>query len=135
MKEAINFIVPKQETYYLSVNSTIRQVLEKMDFYKFTVVPVVNDDGTYFGTVSEGDILRYIKNNTSFDLYEAESVKIKDIDRYRSYKPLKIDTTFDELVKLSLDQNFIPLIDDRMMYIGIVKRKDILYEMYDLRKK
>ena len=31
-----------------------------------------------------------------------------------------------EIVKLSLEQNFIPIVDDRNVFIGIIKRKTII---------
>ena len=49
-----------------------------------------------------------------------------DIEKYRPYKSLDITCTLEEVVKLSLEQNFIPMVDGRGMYIGIIKRKEIL---------
>ena len=44
------------------------KLLEKIDAHKFSVMPVVNEKGAYAGSLSEGDILRYIKNVAKFDL-------------------------------------------------------------------
>ena len=70
--------------------------------------------------------LRYIKNEANFDIEIAESVKINTIEKYRSYEAITIDSTMDEVLKLAMNQNFVPIIDDRGMYIGIIKRKDII---------
>lgn len=129
-----SFLVPKDDTYYIDADSTIRQALEKFDFYKFSVVPTVDEEGHYVGTVSEGDILRFIKNNANFDISVAEHYKISDIDKYRSYKALDITCTENDLLNLSLDQNFIPLVDGRGMYIGIIKRKDVIKYLYNIKK-
>ncbi|NLB48823.1 MAG: CBS domain-containing protein, partial [Erysipelotrichia bacterium] len=43
-----------------------------------------------------------------------------------------IDATFDEMYELSLLQNFIPVVDDRKMFIGIVKRRDVFLYLKSL---
>lgn len=119
-------LTPKSQTEFIEYDSTIRQALETFDFHKFTVVPLIDDEGKYVSTLSEGDVLRYIKNEANFNIEIAESVKINTIEKYRSYEAITIDSTMDEVLKLAMNQNFVPIIDDRGMYIGIIKRKDII---------
>ena len=126
METILSILTPKKITFYLNENSTIRQALEKFDVHKFSVVPLVDDEGHYVGTLSEGDILRFIKNDVHFNIDDAEGVSIKEIEHYRPYKCLKVDALFEEFFVLSLDQNFIPVVDDRGTYIGIIKRKEII---------
>lgn len=128
----LSFLTPKMDTFYLEADSTIRQALEKFDYYKFSVVPLINENGEFVSTVSEGDILRYIKNDCDFDIKEAETFKICDLQKYRPYKALPIDTPIKEIVKLSLEQNFIPMVDGRNMFIGIIKRKSIINLMINI---
>ena len=68
MDSIISLLTPKKITYYLLDTSTIRQALEKFDAHKFSVVPLIDEDGHYVGTLSEGDILRFIKNQSNFNL-------------------------------------------------------------------
>lgn len=131
MNSTLSYLTPKSETFYIDANSSIRQALEKFDYHKFSVVPLISKNGKYVGTLSEGDILRYIKNNNNFDLSEAEKTKVKDIERYRSYKTLSINTPVIDVLKLSMEQNFIPMVDDRGIFIGIIKRKSLLSFLYE----
>lgn len=126
MDNVFTYLTPKNNTFYLESDSTIRQALEKFDVHKFSIVPLIDENGLFVSTISEGDILRYIKNHCDFNLSLAESVKIDDLEKYRPYKALSISTPIDEIVKLSLEQNFVPIVDDRGMYIGIIKRKTII---------
>lgn len=121
-----NFFTPKDETFYLQSNSTVRQALEKFDAHKFSVVSLVDEDGKFVGTISQGDILRFIKNVFNFDISKAESIKITEVEKYRPYKAINVESSIDEAIVLALDQNFVPIIDDRGIYIGILKRKTIL---------
>ena len=119
-------IIPKSQTEFIEYDSTIRQALETFDFHKFSVVPLIDDEGKYVSTLSEGDILRYIKNVAHFDIKVAENVKINTIEKYRAYQAITIDSSIEEVLQLSMSHNFIPIVDDRGMYIGIIRRKDVL---------
>lgn len=131
----ITLLTPKKKTFYLDSNATIRQALEKYDYHKFTVVPLIDKEGHYIETLSEGDILRYIKNNCHFDLGIAETELLENIEKYRPYKALDISSSIQDVIKLALEQNFIPMVDDRGMYIGIIKRKGIIKYFYENFKK
>ena len=135
MINLLTFLTPKCNTFYLEYNCTIRQTLEKIDVHKFSVVPLIDENGYYVSTISEGDILRYIKNNCNFDIKVAESVRINTLDKYRPYKALDINSKLEEVIRLSLEQNFVPVVDDRGVYIGIIKRKTIIDYLFDLNNR
>lgn len=128
--EILEFLTPKAQTYYIDANSTIRQALEKFDYHKFSVVSMVDGNGTFVSTVSEGDILRFIKNKADFDVEIAEKTRLKDIEKYRGYKSVKLDSPVDDVLELLKDQNFVPIVDDRGVYSGIIKRKTIIEYLY-----
>ena len=124
------FFTPKSGTHFLYEDCTVRQALEKFDVHKFSVVPLIGRDGHYITSVSEGDILRYIKNSAGFDLKAAENTPVAQIEKYRPYRALDLRTPTETVLELSLDQNFIPLVDDRGMFIGILKRRSIIEYLY-----
>lgn len=124
------FFTQKSNTYYLYTDCTIRQALEKFDVHKFSVVPLIDREGRYVTTVSEGDILRYIKNDADFSIKDAENTLVADISKYRPYKALDLRVPIKTVLLLSLEQNFIPLVDDRGMYMGILKRRAIIEYLY-----
>lgn len=123
---AFTFFTPKNETQFITSDSTLRAVIEKFDFHKFTVVPVIDVEGKFLFTLSEGDVLRFIKNFAKFNYSIAENVLVTEIPIYRPYQHLNISADFEEICKLSLKQNFIPLVDDRGMFIGIIRRSKVL---------
>lgn len=131
MDSIISLLTPKKITFFLLDTSTIRQALEKFDAHKFSIVPLVDNEGHYVGTLSEGDVLRFIKNQSNFNLKIAENVLVKDIDHYRPYQAVTVDALISEVFALSLDQNFIPVVDDKNVYIGIIKRKEVIKYLSD----
>lgn len=38
----------------------MRQVLEKMEYHRYTAVLILNKDGKYIGTITEGDFLELL---------------------------------------------------------------------------
>lgn len=125
-------LTPKIQTLYLNSNSSLRQAIEKFDYHKFSVVPIIDDQGKFITTLSEGDLLRYMKKCGDFSLDESNKIQILEIERHRPYKALDISTDYETIVELSLSQNFVPIVDDRGVYIGIIRRRHVIES---LRKK
>ena len=55
------FLTPKSEVAYIYAEESLRQALEKMEFHKYSAVPILTRQGRYVGTLTEGDLLWYIK--------------------------------------------------------------------------
>ena len=70
------FLRPKSGVTYLTLGNSLRQGLEKMKNSGYTEVPVVNKDGTYVGTVSQGDFLWKILDEGFTDMQMAEHTSI-----------------------------------------------------------
>lgn len=126
----VSLLTPKAKVYTISSKMSVRQVLEIFDANKFAILPLLDEEGRYISTISEGDLLRFIKKEGKLDLLGLEKKSILEVDVYRPYSYLKIDSPFEKIYKLSLEQNFIPLVDDRDVFIGIVKRKELLENLH-----
>ena len=50
------FLTPKSDVAYIYDNYSLRQVLEKMEYHKYSCIPVIGVDGKYVGTITEGDL-------------------------------------------------------------------------------
>lgn len=119
------FLLPKNNVEYVYDNYSIRQVLEKMDFHRYSAIPIISKDGKYVGTISEGDILMFIKHQPdTFD--KLANINILSVPRYRDTTSIKIDKNMDDLVTLIYQQNFVPVVDDYGSFIGIITRKKVI---------
>nr|WP_243735315.1 CBS domain-containing protein [Paenibacillus turpanensis] len=119
-------MLPKSDVIHIHEDATIRQVLEKMEFHRYTAVPIVNEEGEYVGTVTEGDLLWHLKNTSGLSLDTAHHYSLKDVPLRMNNKPVRIDADMEHLILLSKSQNFVPVTDDRNRFIGIVRRSDII---------
>lgn len=120
------YLLPKEKVAYINENSTLRQAMEKMEYHRYTGVPIIDKEGKYIGVLREGDILWFIKNRKEFDLEHAEKIYIKDIPRKKDHNKVTVTASFEDLIKLAIEQNFVPVVDDRNTFIGIVTRKTII---------
>ncbi|MFR3072468.1 MAG: CBS domain-containing protein, partial [Paeniclostridium sp.] len=68
------FITPKSEVAYIYDDYTMRQALEKMEYHRYSAIPIINRSGEYVGTITEGDLLWYLKNDLKLDLKAIEDV-------------------------------------------------------------
>ena len=127
----LSLLKPKALLDYAYTDQSVRQVLERLKNHGYTAIPVINRKGEYITTVTEGDILRFMLTNDILDLRELERIPITDIEIKGKNKPVYITSGMDELILLSMEQNFVPVIDDRNVLSGIVTRRDILQYCYN----
>lgn len=124
-------LTPKSKVAYVFENSTVRQALEKMEFHRYTAIPILNNEGAYIGTLTEGDLLWTVKNELDLNLKAAENMVVGAIRRNRDNKPVTIDAKIEDLIQKAINQNFIPVLDGKNSFIGIITRKDIIQYCYD----
>ncbi|WP_024620613.1 CBS domain-containing protein [Metaclostridioides mangenotii] len=120
------FLTPKSEVAYIYEDYTIKQAIETMEHYRYSSIPIINRDGEYIGTITEGDFLWSLKNKYTLNLKELEKMPVTEIKRKKDNAPVAIDAKIEDLVIKSLNQNFVPVIDDQNIFIGIIKRREII---------
>ena len=120
------FLTPKSNVAYIYDDYSLRQALEKMEFHKYSAIPMINRKGLYVGTLTEGDLLWYIKREGNLTLKNAEDIPILAVDRRMDNLPVHVDSNMEDLISKALNQNFVPVIDDNNVFIGIITRKDII---------
>ena len=124
------FLTPKCDVAYVKEEDSLRNTLEKMEFHRYSAIPVLSKDGKFAGTLTEGALLWEIKNQLNLDLKEAEKVLVKDIPMRKHFEAVGINSSMEGLVARSLTQNFVPVVDDLGHFIGIVKRRDLMDYLY-----
>lgn len=120
------FLTPKNEVVYESIESNMRQVMEKMENNGYTSIPLLDKYGKYVGTITEGDLLWKLKNTPDLNFKNTQSVKVMDIERRVTHKSVSISEDIESIINLSINQNYVPVVDDEGIFIGIIKRSDII---------
>ena len=125
------FLTPKNQVANIFDDSNLRQLMEKLEYHKYTAIPVIDHEGKYIGTVSEGDILRVVKDKFNMNLQAAQGITVRDIPRRTEVLPVNANASMDDIVDMAIAQNFVPVTDDNNVFIGIVTRKEILKHFRD----
>lgn len=126
----IGMLKPKYSTTYLEAEDSLREGLSILRESRYTAVPVISNKGEYIGTVTEGDFLWRILDRGEAVLDE---LKVKDIVK-EGWNSAAVDSIEDEeLIQMTLQQNFVPMVDDRNCYMGIITRRDFIQNI--LQKK
>ena len=120
------FLTPKSDLVYLTTNCTMRQALERMEYNSYTAVPLIDEKGRYAGTLTEGDLLWKFKNTPNLTMKDTERIPLSQVPRRLNNQPVGIYARIEDLLSLALDQNFVPVIDDNGIFIGIVRRREIM---------
>ena len=125
------FLKPKSEVFYIQDSMPLAMALNELLRSGFTAVPVIDREGNYVGAVSEGDFLCALANTDGQHLHltnpgDAEHMRVRDILRPGRNPSGRIDEPAETLVSRTAGQNFVPIVDDRGVFIGIVTRRNVI---------
>lgn len=125
------FLTPKEEVAYIQETDTLRQAMEKMEHRGYTAIPMLTEDGKYVGTVTEGDILWQLKRQGFPSLDTLEHSSVSEVKRRREVRAVSVTESMESLLERVLEQNYVPVIDDKQSFIGIVTRRDVIRHLQE----
>ena len=129
------FLKPKSELAYIYDYHTLRQALEIMEYHKYSSVPILNREGKYVGSITEGDVLWSLKKLNILSIKDAEDISIMKIERRMDYQCVTAESNMEDLIGKAMEQNFVPVVDDQEHFIGIITRRDIIAYYSDKMKE
>ena len=119
-------MIPHACTVFLNEKQTVRQGWEIMTRNGYTAIPVLDAEQHYIGCVSEGDFLRHILDTGSLDKMEMENHRVRELVRRDFCPPLSIDADEGDVIRATLNQNFVPIVDSRNTLCGILTRRGVI---------
>lgn len=120
------FLTHKSEVTYLYDDMGMKEGLEKLQASGYHAIPLISREGEYLGTVTEGDFLWMIcEYGEIIGDKKTRSLQMRDLPRRCDNKAVDANAKIMDLLSRASNQNFVPVIDDRNMFIGIVTRKKI----------
>jgi CBS domain-containing protein len=120
------FLLPKSESLHLTEKMTLRQAMEKMQHHGYGAVPVLNDAGQYVGTITAAYILWYLKDMHNANMFLTEKLQVQDVPRRHDNVPVSASADIRNMLKMAMEENFIPIVDDLGVFIGMVRRREIM---------
>lgn len=123
------YLLPKNEVAYIEKEDTVSYALRFIHKNGFQAVPVIDKEGRYVGTITEGDFLWNLIEDYHMDMETMRKVRVESLRKKWDYKAVSIDANIAELDQYIMNQNFVPVVDGRNVFIGIVTRKQIIKEL------
>ncbi|WP_248928545.1 CBS domain-containing protein [Paenibacillus hamazuiensis] len=121
-----SFLYPKNEVSYLLTSSNMKEAMDKLEASNYTAIPILDDNGLYYGTLSEGDLLWKLKATPGLSFETMHEIPILSIKRRMKVECVEIGADLDDMLSLAADQNFVPVVDADRVFLGIIRRKDII---------
>ena len=132
MNNILFVLTPTAMCAFLHDDDTLRQALEKMEVAGYAALPILNKHGEYRGTLTEGDLLWALKNMCNMDMRQAEVHRIMEISHRRHNLAVPVTANMHDLIERAGSQNFIPVVDDKDTFIGIITRSAIVKYCHQL---
>jgi CBS domain-containing protein len=87
---------------------------------------MLDEHGLCVATITEGDMLRKLVRGAHLSVRDIDRVRLTDVPGLRTARAVGIEAQVEELFNRALDQNFVPVVDSRNVFVGIVRRREIL---------
>ncbi|SFT28099.1 CBS domain-containing protein [Paenibacillus sp. BC26] len=120
------FLLPKDKVSYLTTSATMKDAIEKLEACHYTAIPIIDEEGKYIGTLSEGDLLWKLKDTAGLTFDNMNEVPVSRLKKRIYNECVAIGAMMDDMLTLAADQNFVPVVDDNRIFLGIIRRKDII---------
>ncbi|SDC43808.1 CBS domain-containing protein [Paenibacillus sp. UNCCL117] len=121
-----SFLLPKDEVSFITSSVSMREAMEQLELHHYTAIPIIDSEGKYIGTLSEGDLLWKLKNTPGLNFENMDQVRVIDIKKRIYNECVSIHAHMEDMLALAADQNFVPVVDDDRVFLGIIRRKDII---------
>jgi CBS domain-containing protein len=126
-----SFVKHRIDVIFVYDDFSVKEALETMKTYRYTSIPVINRNGNYIGSLSEGDLLWDILSIPGFDIRKADKRLVSQVKRQRDYGVININSEMPELISKAAEENFVPVVDDHNQFVGIITRKTLLNYFFD----
>ncbi len=127
---AFKLMIDKSDCKYLYENTTFEEGLRQFQDGGYTAIPVIKNDGTYVGTIRDKDFLLRCTNiddgKTQKDRDCLRELTMGDIVESSLNPAVNISKDINDVLLLSMQQNFVPIVDDDNVFVGIITRRDII---------
>lgn len=122
--DAKNLLTPKTKVEYLYNDITVGEAIAKMRRRRYALIPVLErNSNRYLYSISSSDLL--YKITEIGDVKKAESLPLSEVEINRLVIPAPQVQDIESLGDLLSSQNFVPIVDEKGIFLGLVTRRSV----------
>lgn len=125
---AFKLMIDKSKVKFLYDSTKLEDGLREFQEGGFSAVPVIRKNGEYMGTVCDKDFLKLYSEGSQKNgkKQRVKNITIGQIVRPEWNPAVNISKDINDVLLLSMRQNFVPVVDDMNIFLGIITRRDII---------
>ena len=122
--DAKNLLTPKTKVEYLYNDITVGEAIAKMKRRRYALIPVLErNSNRYLYSISSSDLLYKIMQIG--DVKKAEALPLSEVEINRLVIPAPQVKDIESLGDLLSSQNFVPIVDEKGIFLGLVTRRSV----------
>ena len=130
------FLTTKRNVTFLYDDEDVVNGLRKLKNSGFHAIPVISREGIYRGTITEGDFLwMMIGQDEVIGKEKSRGMRIGDIPLNSINPAVSCECSIRGVLDHAAQYNFVPVVDSRDVFIGIVTRSKIIAHYLQTLKK
>lgn len=132
--DAKTLLTPKTKVEFLYSDVTIGEAIAKMKKKRYALIPVLErTSNRYLYSISSSDLL--YKMVSLGDVKKAEALPITEVEINRLVIPAPFSKDIESLGDLLSSQNFVPIVDEKGTFLGLVTRRSVFNYLLSERNK
>ncbi|MBA4544461.1 MULTISPECIES: CBS domain-containing protein [Thermoactinomyces] len=136
-REITPFIIPKEKVVVVDPDWSLERALLVLTRKATNSVPVINQKGQIDGIISKTDILDFLlkmEKKDTIDFSRLGKHKVKDA-MDKNHSGILANSIFSFAFEVLVNRSYIPIIDLKGQFVGILTRKVMMEQVIEYFKK
>jgi predicted transcriptional regulator len=126
MEQADTFIIPAENVANVSANNSLYHAMLVLTQVKYSMIPVLEKNDRFVGLVGLANVMEKIFEVSPHELNPENLKEYTVADVMVEAPVITNDWTVEEVLHLLVEHSFIPVVDDKGIFCGILTRKQML---------
>lgn len=92
------FLTPKSDVAFIYSDANLRETIDLMEAHRYSALPILTKQGRYAGTLTEGDLLWYMKSHLNQSLKDMELISVMEVKRRQDNSPVNAGAKMEDLL-------------------------------------
>jgi CBS domain-containing protein len=127
-REIRHLIISKDSIVTVHPDWTLERALLRLTRSGYSSVPVINSENQVEGLISKTLILDFMSENQNINYNDLPLFQVHQAMN-KNYMGIWENTPLSFALELMIDRSYVPIIDQKNMFVGILTRQAVLSEI------